>query len=313
MEYGFAGSKQNFFSIETQYYKILFSKNHGGTIIQYFIKPEYINVLYREGIEMYWAVPNKDRDMHVNPQPHITPHPMESEHWDNRHFEQEYGEEAKMTFIVVKDCLILQVKSQCSWNHQPPNYYGKTITNWYFKENVPYIYIEFEEDCLGMNPEGTERWFKRYTGSPPNIFTHYAKKLNDWALNNLNIIPNNEKYVHGDVYVRTPLEIQIEGDPPRYPATKWLTIFNDKIGFAMIVPNLQLWSGDNYPKSSRCGLFHSWAMDELIYYCRRKEQVHRLNMIYYAYHTTPEKQYRVLDETDFKGFEESIENKNSVA
>lgn len=301
MEFGFLPSRQNLFFVETENYRILFDKNRGGTIIQYLLKPEYVNVLYREGIEMYWAVPKKDRDMHTSLPPHITSRSLENEHWDNRHFEQEYGGEAEITHRMLKDCLIVKVESKCSWNHFPPNYYGETVTNWYFKDDIPYVYIKFEEDCLGMNPEGTEQWFKRYIGSPSKVFTHYAKKLDKWAIDNLNIIPNHERYVKGDVYVRTPLEIQIEKDPPRYPAANWLTLFNDNIGFAMIPLNLKLWEGDDYPKSSRCGLFHSWSMDELIYYCRRKEQKHYLDMIYYAYHTTPQKQYRILDEIDFKG------------
>lgn len=298
-----------FFTVETSNYKCVFDTERGGTMKEMKIKPENQNVVFREGIEMYWARQKVEetRDPHVKPQTS-----SEGEHWDKRHFEQEYGGIAPMHCKMIGDYLILTVESSCCWTLHPPQFYGKTKTNWYFHHKIPYVYIEFEEDNMGMNPKGSEQWFKRYMASSPNVFTHYAKKLDDWALNNLNIIPDNERYTKGDIYVRTPLEIQIEGHPPRYPCAKWLTLFNNNFGFAMIPLNQELWFGDNYPETSRCGLFHSWSMDELIYYCRHKDKtVHQLDMIYYPYHTTPEKQYRILDEIKYDDFEK-IKNENSL-
>lgn len=266
------------------------------------LKPENTIVIFREGIEMYWAkrILEDERDPHVKPQSMV-----ESVHWDKRHFEQEYGGEAQMGIIELpkKNYLQLYVECECCWTLHPPSYYGITKTNWFFSDDIPYIYIRFEENNKGMNPKGSEQWYKRYMASPPNIFTHYAKRLDDWALSNLQIIPNHQRYIHGDVYSRTPLDIQVEGDPPRHPCAKWLTLYNDKIGFAMVPPYIAKWSGDEYPTTSRCGLFHSWAMDELIYYCRQKDKtIHQMDMIYYAYHTTPEKQYQVLNETNYNQF-----------
>lgn len=267
LTYGRIGKK---FFVENPHYYILFNEEKGATIEKWLVKKAgNINVIQREGIEMYWSEKPKG-----NP-----------ESWPERHFEQEYGGKATIEILTSsEERLIIEIETPCGWTKSPVKYYGSTRTHWYFWDSQPYAYVEFEEDHKGMAPPDSELWFKRYVGTPPHLFTHYAKKLDTWALDNLKIIPDYSKFLRGEIYVRTPIEKQIEGDPPRYPVAKWLTLYNDHVGFALIAPVLKFWRGDSYPQTSRSGVFHSYAMDELIYYCRMMpNQNWKMSLIYYAY------------------------------
>jgi len=257
------------FYVETDYYYLVFDRKRGGTLIEYRVKKaKNTNVIFREGIEMYWAYPPKG----------------DPNTWPQRHFEQEEGGKANLkVFEEKRDNLVLEVSSRCGWTLSPAKLYGKTLTYWHFWPHQPYVYVEFEEDHQHQAPDGTELWFKRYTCSPGGLFTHYAKEMDSWAMQNLSIIPNIEKYLQDNIYIRGPIEVQQEGDPPRYPAAKWLSLYNYYVGFAVLAPVLEFWRGDHYPETSRSGVFHSNLMDELIYYARMPNQRWRMNLIYYGY------------------------------
>lgn len=255
--------------IENDFYHLLFNMQH-GTIKQFIVKNAGNSHLYREGCEMW------DRNwgpFHPN------------------HYQQERG------CLISHTCTILPHQAKISFKSQlgisvgrPLKLCGWCENNWLFQKDTPLIRCDFKMFHDESSPV-SKTSFKKYVALKAKSYTGWAFKRNDTVFSEAT--KKAEFSPHKGIGIPGATE-KSRFFACRGPLPTWITFFNNIQGFALFLPEPDVWP--DWPDSSYYALWTGGESLELLYAGIVTSKEIALSIGYLGYLTTPSEKWKPIEE-----------------
>lgn len=249
--------------VENRFYNIAFNARVGGTVNHLRNNEAERSLITREGCEI-WS--SKWGGFYEN------------------HYQQERTGKPKFKTHEEDDAIKVKVENVLGNAHSGKTRGAWCINNWVFKKDTPLIHCDAQiGDPDAEQPETAKpNLFKKYICFRPGSYKYWAYKEEDEVVSGLLGLDNLTTHL-----IKSGAGYSIVFSTRR----RWITIFNDTRGFAVILPK-----GDKTCEDGDLRFWQSKSMEEILYSQRSNEKSQNLSLGYLEYATTPEKKWTPVDD-----------------